>query len=78
MKNPIDKVQKDQLVEMEKQLDKIDTELEGILQTLHAQIGSTIPKRVTEYTPLLFRIAKNTENLVAMIKANIKLLREWL
>jgi hypothetical protein len=78
MKSIIDKVQKDKLAEMEKQLDKIDTELEGIRQTLHAQIGSVIPKRVTEYTPLLFRIANNTEKLVAMIKANIQLLREWL
>lgn len=78
MNDVISTVQKKKLTEMEKQLTKMENQLSDITATLHTQIGYTIPKRVMEYTPLLFSIANMTENLLSIIKSNIQLLREHL
>ena len=78
MSDVISTVQKKKLTEMEKQLTKMENQLSDITATLHTQIGHTIPKRVMEYTPLLFSLANMTENLLSIAKANILLLKEYL
>ena len=78
MNKIIDKVQKDKLLEIKEQLEKMEKELHGISHSLITQINEKNPRRVTEYTPILFRLANTTETLLSIIKENIECLRNFL